>query len=63
MKTKLLNELSKEWIPNLSLFLQSEALKVMPELLDELLDQDKQRFSNLLAKNNEDLVFDDIICD
>jgi hypothetical protein len=35
----------------------------MPGLLDELLDQDKQWFSNLLVKNNEDLVFDDIICD
>ena len=63
MKTKLLNELSKEWIPNLSLFVQSDALEVIPELLDELLNQDKQWFSNLLAKNNEDLVFDDIICE
>jgi len=63
MKAKLLNELSKKWIPNLSLFIEPEALKVMPELLDNLLNEDKQWFNNLLAKNNEDLVFDDIICD
>ena len=62
MKAKLLNELSKKWIPNLSLFIEPEALEVMPELLDELLNQDKQWFSNLLATNNEDLNFDDIIC-
>lgn len=63
MKIKLLNELSKEWIPNLSLFTQPEALGVMPELLNELLNQDKQWLSNLLAKSNEDLNFDDIIYD
>lgn len=63
MKAKLLNELSKKWIPNLSLFIEPEALNVMPELLDNLLNEDKQWFNNLLAKNNEDLVFDDIICD
>lgn len=44
MKDRLLNELSKGWIPDLSLFTQSEALKVMPELLDDLLNEDKKIF-------------------
>lgn len=60
MKIKLLNELSKGWIPDLSLFVQPEALKVMPELLNDLLNEDKKWFQNFLAIKNEELKFDDI---
>ena len=63
MKDRLLNELSKGWIPDLSLFVQPEALKVMPELLDDLLNEDKKWFQNFLAIKNEELKFDDIAFD
>lgn len=60
MKTKLLNELSKKWHPDLSVFIQPEALEVMPELLDDLLNEDKQWFQDFLEIKNEELKFDDI---
>ncbi len=63
MKEQLLNELSKKWIPNLSLFVQPEALKVLPELLNELLNEDKKWFQDFLAIKNEELKFDDISFD
>jgi len=63
MKEKLLNELSKKWIPNLSLFIDEESLNVMLELLDELLNEDKKWFQNFLAIKNEELKFDDIAFD
>ena len=34
MKSQLLIELKKTWIPNFELFKSSEALKVLPDLLN-----------------------------
>ena len=39
MKEKLLNELAKDGPIDFDLFLSDEALKVIPELLDELLQE------------------------
>ena len=61
MKTKLLNELQKQGIPNFSLFQTSEALAILPELLLELLEQEKADFQALIQKNNESLTFEDFV--
>ena len=61
MKTKLLNELQKQGIPNFSLFQTSEALAILPELLLELLEQEKADFQALIQKTNESLTFEDFV--
>lgn len=62
MKDQILKELSIKWIPDLSLFEKDDAIALIPELLSELLDEDKKWFQSVLAKKNEELKFDDIIC-
>ena len=55
MKTQLLTELKKTWIPNFDLFKSSEALTVLPDLLNELLSQEIADFERILEKNAENL--------
>lgn len=61
MKIKLLNELQKKWIPDFSLFHTPEAINLIPDLLWELLDQEKADFQALLSKENESLTFEDFV--
>ena len=61
MKDILLEELKKESFPNLSLFLKDEALKELPKLLEELLDERKNEIDSFLRKKNENIKFDDLI--
>lgn len=61
MKTKLLDELQSNWILNFSLFQTPEAFAILPELLWELLEQEKADFQTLIQKNNESLTFEDFV--
>ena len=63
MKSELIKELKKWWIPNLKIFIQQESLAILPELLKELLQEEKDKFNNLIARENTSLVFDDFIED
>ncbi len=63
MKSELLNELKKWWIPNLKVFMKQESLDVLPELLKVLLQEEKDKFTTLLNKENTTLEFDDFIED
>ena len=60
MKSQLLTELKKTWIPNFELFKSSEALKVLPDLLNELLSQEIVDFERILEKKAENLTFDEL---
>ena len=60
MKSQLLIELKKTWIPNFELFKSSEALTVLPDLLNELLSQEIADFEKILEKNAENLTFDEL---
>ena len=61
MKDKILAEVRKHWIPNFGLLRQKESLAVLPELLNELLEIEKEKFKKLVNKDNESLTFDDFI--
>ena len=61
MKDIMLEELRKEWFPNLSLFLEDKALEEIMELLEELLEERKKQIDGFLKKKNEELQFDDLI--
>ena len=61
MKDKILAEVRKHWIPNFGLLRQKESLDVLPELLNELLEIEKEKFKKLINKDNESLTFDDFI--
>ena len=63
MKSELLNELRKWWIPNLKLFIKKESLDILPELLKELLQVEKDKFNTLLNKESIDIQFDDFVED
>ena len=60
MKSQLLTELKKTWIPNFELFKSSEDLKVIPDLLNELLSKERADFEKILEKNAENLTFDEL---
>ena len=63
MKEELINELKKWWIPNLKLFIKQESLAILPELLKELLQKEKDEFNTLINKDNTNIKFDDFIED
>lgn len=60
MKKVLLEELNKESFPNLSLFIEKQALEDMPSLLEELLKEKKNEIEKFLQKKNEDILFEDL---
>lgn len=60
MKSQLLIELKKTWIPNFELFKSSEDLMVIPDLLNELLSKERADFERILEKNAENLTFDEL---
>jgi len=59
MKEKLLNELAKDGPIDFDLFLSDEALKVIPELLDELLQERKDEEQAFIDKPHEKTEFDE----
>ena len=61
MKDKLIAELKKNWIPDFSLFRQKEAFSVLPELLDDLLREEKEKFEALIQKKGNELQFSDFV--
>ena len=58
LKQKILNELKNDWFPDLKFLFSEEVLNLAPELLEELLEEDKQEFEKLLKIQNEDLTFE-----
>ena len=61
MKNILLNELKKESFPDFSIFLQEKSLKIIPDLLEELLQERKNKIKLFLKKKNNEIQFDDLI--
>ena len=61
MKEKLLNELKKNGPINFDLFLSEEALKVIPKLLDELLQEWKKAMQDFINKPHEKIEFDEYV--
>ena len=61
MKNQLINELKKESFPDFSIFLQEKSLKIIPDLLDELLQERKNKIKLFLKKKNNEIQFDDLI--
>lgn len=61
MKEKLVNELAKDGPIDFDLFLSEEALKVIPELLDELLQEWKEEEQKFIDKINEETEFDEYV--
>ena len=61
MKNILLNELKKESFPDFSIFLQEKSLKIIPDLLEELLQERKNKIKLFLKKKNSEIQFDDLI--
>jgi hypothetical protein len=58
IKKRILNELKKDWFPNLWFLFSEEVLDISKELLEKLLEEEKQKFEELLKIKNEDLTFD-----
>jgi oligopeptidase A len=58
LKNQILSELQKQEFPNLKFLYSKEALKYAPEVLEELLEIEKQKFKKLLKIKNEKLTFD-----
>ena len=61
MKSTLLNELKKEKFPDFSMFLQDKSLEIIPDLLEELLQERKNWIKSFLKKKNSEIQFDDLI--
>lgn len=61
VKARILWEINKAGFPDLEFLFSPEALEQIPALLDELLEEEKAIFQRLIAKNPEDVVFDDLI--
>lgn len=58
LKQKLINELEKEWFPDLNFVFSDEILDIAPIILDEFLEIDKQKFEDFLKIENKDLIFE-----
>lgn len=61
IKEKLLNELKKNGPIDFDLFLSDGALKVIPELLDELLQEWKEEEQEFIDKPHEETEFDEYV--
>lgn len=58
LKQKLINELQKEWFPDLKFIYSDAILGIAPQMLEEFLEIDKQKFEDFLKVENKDLTFD-----
>lgn len=60
LKTRVREELTKAGFPDLAFLYSSEVLKIVPELLLELLEENKVHFKSLLEKPIDSITFDDL---
>jgi len=60
LKNQILTELKKAEFPDLKFLFSKEALEQAPEILEELLEQEKGEFEELLLKNNQTLTFESL---
>lgn len=58
IKERILDELKNDWFPNLKFLFSDEVLNIALELLEELLENDKKDFEELLKIENKDLTFE-----
>ena len=58
LKQKIINELQFDGFPDLKFLFSEEVLNIAPELLEEFLETDKQKFEDFLKVENKDLTFD-----
>ncbi len=58
LKLKLIEELEKEWFPDLKFIFSNEILDIAPQMLEEFLEIDKQKFEDFLKIENTDLIFE-----
>ena len=58
LKQKLINELQKEWFPDLRFIYSDEILNIAAKLLEEFLEIDKQNFEDFMKIENKDLTFE-----
>ena len=58
IKDRVLDELKRDDFPNLKFLFSEEVLNIAPELLEELLEEDKIKFEELLKIENKDLTFE-----
>lgn len=60
MKKQILEKLEDKKFPDLKFFIKDEVLALVPEVLEELLEDEKQIFKEFLEKENKKIVFDDL---
>ena len=58
LKEKIIQELQNPDLPDLKFLYSSEVLELAPEILEELLEREKQDFQNKLQTKDEDISFD-----
>ncbi len=58
IKTKIREELTKQGIPDLKFLFSDEAIEVIEELLDELLEEEKVIFNSKLTTSDNDITFE-----
>lgn len=60
LKNKIIWEISKTGFPDLWFIYSDESLKEIPNILDDLLDKEKEKFDKLLEKDLLEVTFDDL---
>lgn len=60
LKNRVLREINKSWIPDLNFLFSEEALKVIPEILEEFLKIETEHFNELEKKDLKDINFVDL---
>ena len=58
LKEKIIKELEKKWFPDLEFLFSDEVLKIVPDLLLELLKKEEEEFEKLLEEKIENITFD-----
>ncbi len=58
IKWQIIEQLKSEWFPDLKFIYSDEALIIASEILEELLEIEKEKFRELLARENKNLHFD-----
>lgn len=57
IRSKILVELANKWVPDLKFLYSSESMEIIPEILNEFLEEEKTRFLNLINTPNEKISF------
>jgi Zn-dependent oligopeptidase len=58
-KEKILQEIQKNEFPNLAFLYEQESLRLFPEILQELLIEEKEKFQKIISTPKEELKFND----